>query len=56
MEVTFEVVVAAAVAVVSSQFPASLPTGGLFGPDLHPWQAFLSGHNECKRQLLEVEE
>ena len=42
------VVIAVVVGMVTSspQFEGSLSSGGLLGPDLHPWQGFLSGEQE----------
>ena len=40
------IVVVVAVVTSSPQFEGSLSSGGLFAPDLHPRQGFLSGEQE----------
>ena len=39
-------VVAVVVVAISSQLEGSFSSGGLLGPDLHPWQGSLSGGQE----------
>ena len=51
------VVVVVGVVTSSPQLSESLSSGGLLGPDLHPWQGFLSGEQEeWRRQASGKEE
>ena len=44
--VVLAVVVAEGVVTSPPQLSGSLSSGGLLGPDLHPWQGVLSGEQE----------
>ena len=52
VEVAEVVIVEVVDVAYSSHISGILPTGGLFGPDLHPLQGSLSEHEEWRRQAL----
>ena len=57
VEVVVICVVAVVVVITSSQLEGSFSSGGLLGPDLHPWQGSLTGgHTEWRRHPLGEDE